>query len=436
MSMKTNRRGFLAGALAGGAAAALPGCAAAPPAASAEPAARTPLDNPIYAKLDAVLKEPVLKRQLFSTPVIIETLELLRLNDSFICRVRSKDGAVGLSVANNSQQRSLYPIHVNRLQPFFIGKDARDLEALLEEVYVYQSNYKLQSLALWVPLATIEFAILDMLGRIANKSMGQLVSDVIHNPTVKVYRANGERDVTAEAVMENLKKQVVESEAKALKIKIGGRMSHVEYPAGRSEKLIPMVRKEFGDQMVCYADSNGSYGVEEGIKFGRLLEEYKFAFYEEPVPFDWYEETKAVTDAVNIPVAGGEQEASMHAFRWLIANDGLDIVQADLYYFGGFIRSMKVARMAAAVGKVHTPHISGGLGYLYMIHFVSAIPNAGPYHEFKGLSQDVPFECKTSNLGTTDGVVVVPTGPGSGIEIDPAFIRKHALVKGSAGSAE
>ena len=226
MTMKTNRRGFLAGAIVGGAGAALPGCAA-PPAASAAAAAPTGLANPKYAKLDAVLKQPVLRRELFPSPIIIETLELLRLEDSFICRVRSKDGAVGISVANNSQQRSLYPIQVNRLQPFFLGKDARDLEALLEEVYVYQSNYKLQSLALWVPLATIEFAILDMLGRIANKPMGLLVSDTIHNPTVKVYRANGERDVTAEAVMENLKKQVVESEAKALKIKIGGRMSHV-----------------------------------------------------------------------------------------------------------------------------------------------------------------------------------------------------------------
>ena len=429
MNMKTDRRRFLASALVGGAGAALPACAA-PPAA-----ARTASPNPNYAKLDEVLKQPVLKRQLFSTPVIIDTLELLRLGNSFLCRVRSKDGAVGISVANNSQQRSLYPIQVNRLQPFFLGKDARDLEALLEEVYVYQSNYKLQSLALWVPLATIEFAVLDMLGRMANKSMGQLVGE-IHNPRVAVYRANGERDVSAEAVMENLKQQVAESEARALKIKIGGRMSHVEYPAGRSEKLIPMVRKEFGDQMVCYADSNGSYDVAEGIKFGQLLEEYKFAFYEEPVPFDWYEETKAVTDAVNIPVAGGEQEASLHAFRWLIANDGLDIVQADLYYFGGFIRSMKVARMAAAMGKVHTPHISGGLGYLYMIHFVSAIPNAGPYHEFKGLSQAVPFECTTSSLETENGVVTVPTGPGSGIEIDPAFIRKHTVVKESpSGSA-
>ena len=81
--------------------------------------------------------------------------------------MRSKDGAEGYSVSNNAQQISLWAIQVNRLQPYFIGKDARDLDNLLEEVYVYQSNYKLQSLALWVPLATIEFAILDLLGRIA-----------------------------------------------------------------------------------------------------------------------------------------------------------------------------------------------------------------------------------------------------------------------------
>lgn len=420
--MATTRRSFLTHALVGGAAAALP------PSGRAAASRGNESVQARYAKLDAILQQPVLRKELFTSPVIIETLELLRLGNSFLCRVRSKDGAMGMSVSNNAQQLSLYPIHVNRLQPFFIGKDARNLDALLEEVYVYQSNYKLQSLALWVPLATIEFALLDLLGRIANQPMGLLISDRLYHDKVNVYRANGERDVTAEAVMVNLKKQVEESQARALKIKIGGRMSHPEYPAGRSEKLIPMVRKEFGDQMVCYADSNGSYGIAEGIKFGKLLQDYKFAFYEEPVPFDWYEETKAVADAVDIPMAGGEQEASLHAFRWLIANDALDIVQPDVYYFGGLIRSMRVARMAHAFGKVCTPHISGGLGYLYMIHFVSALPNAGPFHEFKGLSQAIPFECKTSDLGTKGGFVKVPTGPGGGIEIDPDFVKKHTVV--------
>jgi L-alanine-DL-glutamate epimerase-like enolase superfamily enzyme len=382
-----------------------------------------------YAKLDEILKLPVLKKELFSSPVIIQSLELLRFNNSFICRVMSKDGAVGISVSNNDQMRSFYPIFVNRLQPFFIGKDARDLEALLEEVYVFDSNYKFQSLALWVPVATIEFAILDLLGRISGKSMGELIGE-IHNKEVAFYQANGERDITEEAVLEDLHKQLAGSNTQALKFKVGGRMNHPEFPEGRSDRLIPLARKTFGDAMHLYADSNGSYDVKEAIRIGKLLEEYKYEHYEEPVPFDWYEETKEVAEALTIPIAGGEQESSMHAFRWLIANDALETVQPDVYYFGGMIRSKKVARMAEAFGKTCTPHISGGLGYLYMMHFVSTLPNAGRYHEFKGNSNGLVFECKTSSLVIDKGIIKVPTGPGSGIDIDPAYIAKFSLVKG------
>ena len=212
---------------------------------------------------------------------------MLRYKNNFICRVRTTDGAEGIAVGNNMQLVSLYPIFVNRLQPFFIGQDARKLEALLDGVYVYKSNYKLQNLALWVPLATIEFAILDLLGKIANKSIGQLIGD-IHNSKVAVYRANNYRGKTAEESIEQIKKNVEESNAKALKFKVGGRMSHdADYPPGRSEELIPLVRKTFGDDMVIYADSNGSYSVEEAVRIGKIIEKNKFDFYEEPVPFDW-----------------------------------------------------------------------------------------------------------------------------------------------------
>ena len=383
-----------------------------------------------FSKLDEIIAKPVLKRELFPDPVIIETLELLRFENNFLCRVRSTDGAVGISVGNNDQLKSLYPIFTNRLQPFFPGKDARDWEKLLDEVYVYQSNYKLQNLALWVPLATIEFAILDMLGRLAGKSIGELVGE-IHNPKIAVYQANGDRGIQPEKTIENLKKQLEESKAKAIKFKLGGRMNAPDTPNGRTEQLIPLVRNTFGDEMTIYADSNGSYTVDEAIRIGKILEEYKIDFYEEPVPFDWYDETKQVKDALKIPIAGGEQEPSMRNFRWLIGNRALDIVQPDIFYFGGMVRSMKVARMAEVYGMPCTPHISGsGLGYLYMMHFVAAIPNPGPFHEFKGFNREIPLECKTSDLDSNAGVVTVPSGPGSGIEIDSGFIAKHTLVKG------
>jgi L-alanine-DL-glutamate epimerase-like enolase superfamily enzyme len=417
--MKPNRRKFIATALTGGVAASLPDLSFGSENIKEK-----------YARLDEIIRKPVLKTGLFTSPVIIDKLELLRLENSFLCRVRSKDGGIGISVANNDQMKSLYPILVKRLQPFFIGKDARDLESLIEGVYVYQSNYKMQSLALWVPLATIEFAILDLLGQISDKSLGQLIGE-IHNSKIAVYQANGERGITAEVTIEHLKKEVGESKAKALKFKVGGRMSNnFEEPIGRSEKLIPLIRKTFGDKMVIYADSNGSYTADEAIRIGRIMEEYKIDFYEEPVPFDWYEETKEVADALNIPIAGGEQEPSLHMFRWLIANYALQIVQPDLFYFGGMIRSMKVARMAEAFRKQCTPHISeSGLGYLYMMHFVSAITNAGPYHEFKGFNNEMPFECKTSSLSSDDGVITVPSGPGLGIVIDPEYVAKHEAVK-------
>ncbi len=420
--MTTNRRQFIKKSVMG--------TAAVPLMINHMPSETSPEIEERYQKLDKIASKPVFKQELFSDPVIIASLELLRYEDSFLCRVRSKDGAEGISVSNNDQMKSLYPVFVHRLQPYFIGKDARKLEKLLDEVYVYQSNYKLQGLALWIPLATIEFAILDLFGRMSSKPIGELIGSV-NNREIAVYQANNYRGKTAEESIVRIKKNVEETQAKALKFKVGGRMSNnADDPPGRTEKLIPLIRKTFGDKMVVYADSNGSYDAKEAIRIGKLLEEYRFDFYEEPTPFDWYEETRQVADALTIPIAGGEQEPSLHNFRWLIANDALQIVQPDIFYFGGMIRSMKVARMAEAFGKVCTPHISGnGIGYLYMMHFVSAVPNAGPFHEFKGFNKELPYECKTSKLDSNGGVVTVPSGPGLGIEIDPDYILKHKKVK-------
>ncbi len=428
--MHTDRRSFMTSALAGGVAA-----ATMPFGVKAQflNAPRHGLPGTLqerYAKLDEILKQPVFLRHLFPDPVIIESVELLKNKKEYLCRVRSKDGHEGISVSNAEQMASLFTIFVKRIAPYFIGKDARDLEELIPAATVYESNYKATGLAIWVPIATLEFAILDMFGKMSNRSIGQLISDKIYNKSISVYQANGERDNSAEEVIEHLKRDVDISHAKAIKFKLGGRMSHTEYPVGRSEKLIPMVRKTFGDDMIISADSNGSYTAAQAIPIGKLMQEYKYAFYEEPVPFDWYEETKQVADALDIPIAGGEQEPSTHNFRWLIANGGLSIVQPDMFYFGGMVRCVQVARMAHAFGKQCIPHISStGLGYVYMMHFVSSIPNSGPYHEFKEFNNELPYHGATSARRSDDnGVIQVPSGPGFGVEIDPDFIAKAVVV--------
>jgi len=395
-------------------------------AASCENTRTAPTDFP---ELDKILDQPVLRKNLFADPVIIDSVRLLQNRDNFIVEVIAQTGAKGYAVSNNMHMKYLYPILTGKVAPFFIGKDARDLDALVDGVYITHSSYKYQGLAFWVCVASVEFALLDLLGRIAGKSCGELLGGV-HHEKIAVYRANNYRGKTAEESVERIVKNVAKSGAKAVKIKIGGRMSkNKDYPPGRTEKLIPLVRQELGDDFVLYADSNGSYDVPNSIRVGKMLQEYNYRFFEEPCPFDHYDETKAVADALDIDIAGGEQESSLWMFRWLIGHDAHQVVQPDIFYFGGMIRAMRVARMAAAKNIRCTPHISGsGLGYLYMMQFVSAVTNAGPYHEFKGFNKDIPFQCDTSDFKIIDGKIKAPTGPGMGIELDRTFLAQAKQV--------
>jgi L-alanine-DL-glutamate epimerase-like enolase superfamily enzyme len=281
-------------------------------------------------------------------------------------------------------------------------------------------------------MALVEFAILDLFGRMLKKPMGQLLGGIVRN-TMPFYVASGRRDTTPEQEIDYLKTLVEPTGAKALKFRVGGRMSRNEDAMpGRTEKLIPLVRKVFGDKMVIHADSNSSYDPPKAIEVGRRLQDVGSIHYEEPCPFDNFDDTKRVTDALDIPVAFGEQESSHWRFQWCIRNHVVDIVQPDLYYYGGMIRSRRVARMAEQAGMATTVHLSGGFGFVYSLHFASCTPKIGPWQEYKkgvetyGQWFDPP-------LKIVDGAITIPQGPGVGIA-DPKEILKGATVVQDVGA--
>ena len=432
--MKTSRRTFLStSSLVAGSIAALP-------ISSLGSASGLINEYPDYSALDKVLKLPVLKKELFPSPIIIESVELLRNRDNFICRVLSKDGAEGLSIGHPFIAKHSYPMFVNILIPYFTGKDARDLDRLIFEMT--EMNVKKQGVPLCVQIAAIEFAILDMLGNIVDKPVGRLIGDIL-NPEVSIYLGHhfdNLHKLEPEVSLELMREDAIKTKAKAVKLRAGrgdNLASDIDNAPGRTEKLIRMAREMFGDEMVLMIDGNGSYSVKEAIRIGKILEDYNYYFYEEPLPWDWYQEQKQVEEALSIPMAGGEEEFGMHAFRYLIGNEVFQIIQPDLFYFGGMIRTMKVARMAEAAGLQIAPHISGGgVGFVYMLQMVSVCPAAAKYHEFKMFQTAdangtmIPIESKAEKFESIDGVIKIPLGSGLGVKIDPDYINTHKIFKG------
>jgi L-alanine-DL-glutamate epimerase-like enolase superfamily enzyme len=413
--MATTRRRFLLGAAAG--------ALVAPAAAGVQPTKSVTAED-----LDRILAAPVLKLDFLTRPVTIKSMELLRNGRTYLLRTRSADGAEAITVPHPAKTADVYPFFLKSVIPVFVGKDARQVERLLWDVYRHGDNYKMQGIALWISVAAVEIGLLELMAQVANRPVADFFGGAVRRD-VPVYYASGNRGNTPEAEVEYLQKLVSGSGVKAIKFRLGGRMSkNADDPPGRTEKLIPLVRKAFGPGMTLYGDANSSYDVVHALPVGRLMEEHGYGFYEEPCEFDDLWGTKAVADALTIPVALGEQEYSMHRWKWVIANRGADVIQPDIHYGGGFIRATQVARMAAAAGLPVVPHMSGGgLGFLDVVHFASFTPNIGPFMEFKG-NPNFPVESATSSLRVENGSVRCPTGTGFGVTVAPEFVRAATAV--------
>ena len=362
--------------------------------------------------------------------MIIKSLDLYEKNGNWFIRARSKDGAEGWSVGHPKKMELSQLVFTKVISPYMKNKDARYIDRLVDGVYLHNSNYKMQGQLFWVALAAAEFAIIDLLGKTAMCSAAELLGGQ-KRKNVDLYVANNHRTKNVHDSLRQIIKSVNSINAKALKCKVGGRMIVVDTVPNRTEELIPMVAESLGDKCTLYADANSSYlSVNKAIEVGKILESNGVALYEEPVPFDYLNDTKRVAEALNIPVAWGEQESSQWRFNWMIKNSGVRIFQHDLFYYGGLIRSLRVAKMAEEKGLNCTPHISsGGLGFLYMGIFASCCSNPGPYQEYKGLTNEFPWESTGDKIKIKNGSMTSPNGYGIGVNIDPDYLAKINIIR-------
>jgi len=361
----------------------------------------------------------------FSDPIIIESVELLRNGSNYFVRTRSVDGAEGLT--GTKQMTEFIPIFQQFVARHFIGKDARDIESLVDSVYLV--NYKLAGLALWCPVAYVELSLLDMLGKIAGKPVGELLGGVIRDE-MPVYLSDSDRILTAEEEVEVYVRGVAETKAEAVKFKIGGRMSrNLDAYPGRTDTLLELSRKKLGDNIILYADANGSYDADMGIKVGRVLESLNYCFFEEPCPWEYLSETQNVAKTLKIPLAFGEQDSSLWRFQWMLENGVMNIVQPDINYNGGLIRAKRVARIAEKLGKTIVPHnTQTGHNSVFILQFASCTQNIGPYMEYPWREPQKTPSWYKPDFKIINGKIKIPKTPGMGVEIDPDYLKQATVV--------
>jgi L-alanine-DL-glutamate epimerase-like enolase superfamily enzyme len=363
------------------------------------------------------------ERQIIEPGRTIRQIETFTKGAVGVVRLTTNDGKEGYGqISTFDPDISATFLH-RHLAKDVIGKDPCQIDFIVDRCI--EANYKFPWSFVCRALAGIDTAIWDLYGKIKEKPVCELLGGKM--TSIPAYGSSMRRDITPEDEAERLVKLRDTYGFRAFKIRVGQVNGHDgDASPGRTDRLVPTVRKALGHDIRILVDANSGYTPRKAIEVGRkLLEAYDVCHFEEPCPYWELEWTAEVAEVLQVPVAGGEQDNDLAQWRRMIRMSVVDIVQPDLCYIGGLTRAWRVAQMAQKANKPVVPHSANlSLVTLFTLHLLASIPNAGPYVEFSIEWDDaLNHSFYHPKLEVEDGKVRIPPGVGWGVEIDPEWLR-------------
>jgi L-alanine-DL-glutamate epimerase-like enolase superfamily enzyme len=356
----------------------------------------------------------------------LKIIETFTNNDVGFVRVTAEDGTQGWGQVSTYNSDITSQVLHRQVAPWTLGQETTNLDDLLD--IVAEREHKFPGSYLRRAMAGLDTAIWDMRGKKAEKSVTELLGGT--PGLIRAYASSMKRDITPKDEATRLKKLRDTQGFDAFKVRAGAEVgrNQDEWP-GRTEEIIPTMRRELGNEVDLLIDANSCYSPDRAIEVGHILQDNGFCHYEEPCPYWELEQTKKVTDALTIDVTGGEQDCDLSTWKRMIEMRAVDIVQPDILYLGGISRTLRVVEMAQTAGLSVTPHCANmSMVTLFTMHLLRAISNAGKYLEFSiegadyypwqdGLFTSYPYKIE-------DGQARVTDAPGWGVEINPEWLAR------------
>jgi len=339
-----------------------------------------------------------------------------------VVRVETEDGQEGFGqISTYDADISAEVLH-RKVARHALGRDPADLDQIVDRCI--EANYKFPWSYVCRALSGLDTAIWDLLGKHHDKSVCELLGGTPR--PFPVYGSSMSRSIKPEAEARRLVELRDKQGYRAFKIRVGSVNGHNrdQWP-GRSEALIPTVRRAVGDEVALLVDGNSCYTPPRAIEIGRLLEEHQYCQFEEPCPYWEYEWTAEVTRSLDVPVSGGEQDNDLAGWRRMIAMHAVDIVQPDILYVGGITRALRVAALAREKQLPCVPHSANlALVTVFSLHVMGALENAGDYVEFSIESAPWTRDYYEPYPQVKDGKVTISGEPGWGVRIRADWLEK------------
>jgi len=328
--------------------------------------------------------------------------------DATVTRVHTDEGLTGVA---SGDMMVGFAGH----EHLFIGQDPLAIERhfrVLENIDFHYGRCWPLDLALW-----------DLAGKIAGLPVWQMLGG--RSDRVAAYASSG-----------TLRSPSEMAAAAERFLDLGYRAMKVRFHRGdwrEDIRALEAVRAAVGDRLTLMVDCNQGWRMpwdtaapwtwKEALTVGRALEPLDIFWMEEPLHRGDRDGMRRLSDALDLRIAGGEMTRELSAFRDLIVDGALDVVQPDAALVGGITGLRRVAQMAEAHGRIFTPHTwTNGLGVVANAHLTAGVA-AAPFLEFPFDPPEWPLSARDYMMAEpfaadSDGMLVLSDRPGFGIELD------------------
>ena len=351
----------------------------------------------------------------------IKQVEPIHCDPNLLVRVTTDEGVIGYGECS-PMNNPLVAAHIEHaLARLVTGRDPFDIEALVERMFV--STYKVAGQSMAIAISGVEMALWDIVGKACGQPIYKLLGGA-YRTQIPMYASSMRRDISPVEEAKRLAGLVERHGFKAVKVRVGSTFGFDEDAApGRSVALIREVRAALGDGIEIMMDGNSCFTAPRAIELARAVEKYRIFHFEEPCPYWDLDATAKVAKAIDMPVAGGEQDWDLRRFKEMVQKEAVDIVQPDVIKAGGFSVCKKIAAVAEAFGCVCTPHQTQPFGTVANLHLAASTPNIRYYQEYNIEPHPLWERLFVEPvLEVRDGFLTVPEGPGLGVELNPSVV--------------
>ncbi len=264
-------------------------------------------------------------------------------------------------------------------------------------------------------LAGLDTALADIASRSAGLPLSQFLSaDAASQVAVYASTPNV-------ADLENAVGGLIADGHRGIKLKVGLGLS-------QDVALLDAFQDISNGRLKVCVDANQNWTVHQAIETMTALSDHHIGFVEEPLRADAaWDDWRDLSNALDMPTAGGENITSHAAFLDFMDKGGMRLVQPDVAKWGGVSGAISVGASAIQRGATCAMHYMGsGLGLAASLHTLAAIGGDGPV-ELDANHNPLRTDLGAIDLTVTDGKLTLPAGHGHGFVPDQAALASMAV---------